>query len=215
MRILGFGAHADDAEIFFLGLLLVYRDEGHEIGWMVATDPPHSNNHRENAFATRRAESIAAAATVDVEPIFLGLPDGQLEADSSTIALIEQRIVEFNPDLIVTHAPNDYHRDHRALSQAVVAAASYRAPVLFADTLAGVGAAPTIYVEISRHIAIKRRALQEHRSQNPAHLIYMSETQAAFRAMQRGLPAGNYVEAFSFEPTYKFTDIRALLPKAA
>jgi len=38
MRIIGFGAHPDDVEIFFFGLLAVYRAAGHEIGWVGATD---------------------------------------------------------------------------------------------------------------------------------------------------------------------------------
>ena len=38
MKVLGFGAHPDDIEIFMFGLLSIYKKEGHQVYTMIATD---------------------------------------------------------------------------------------------------------------------------------------------------------------------------------
>jgi LmbE family N-acetylglucosaminyl deacetylase len=43
----------------------------------------------------------------------------------------------------VTHAPNDYHADHCALSAAVGQVVNFHAPVLWTHTLNGTGFVPT------------------------------------------------------------------------
>ena len=78
----------------------------------------------------RRAEATAAAAPLGVGPRFLDFPDGALLADAGLIAAIRALLAEARPDLVVTHAPNDYHADHRALSVATSQAVSFAAPLL-------------------------------------------------------------------------------------
>ncbi|RWQ59817.1 MAG: PIG-L family deacetylase, partial [Mesorhizobium sp.] len=74
-------------------------------------------------------------------------PDGALVADAALIAALKTLIGDVKPDLAITHAPNDYHGDHRALSDSVRIAASFAVPVLHADTLGGTGFSPTHYVD--------------------------------------------------------------------
>lgn len=215
MRIIGFGAHPDDVEIFFFGLLAVYRAAGHEIGWVVATDGAAGGEGGAQMLRrTRRAEATAGAAVLGVSPVFLDAADGALAEDRAVPGRIETLIAQMAPDLVVTHAPNDYHPDHRALSRMVSDAARFRVPVLFADTMLGVDASPTIYVDISAHFDAKCAAIAEHVSQRPQRFIEAVTGWNRFRALQCGYDGCAFAEAFSFTPRFPFSDIRALLPPA-
>jgi len=214
MRILGIGAHPDDVEIFFFGTLAAAQAAGAEIGWLIATDgskggtvPPAKLR------AARRREAAAAGALLAVMPGFLGRVDGELATDTAAGGLIEAELRRRNPDLIITHAPNDYHPDHRALSRLISDAARFRTPVVFADTLMGTGFEPAIWVDVTAHMGLKHRAIRCHASQRPERFVAATETWNRFRALQANAP-DSYAEAFRFEPVYPFADIRALLPPA-
>ncbi len=212
MRILGCGAHPDDIDIFFFGTLAAARATGAVIGCLIATDGAAGGTAPGPELARQRhAEATEAAAGLGVTPIFLDRPDGGLAGDGEAAALLEAEIARFAPDLVITHAPEDYHPDHRALSRLVLDAARFRAPVLFADTLMGTGFQPTIYVDIAAHFDAKRTAIRAHHSQRPERFVGACETWNRFRALQCNAPEG-YAEAFRFEPCYPFADVRGLLP---
>ncbi len=214
MRILGFGAHPDDVEIFFFGTLAAAKAGGAEIGWIVATDGSKGGaTVAEELRRERRSEAMAAAALLGVEPIFLDRVDGELSGDREATTKIEAVFLDFAPDLVITHAPNDYHPDHRALSILVRDAARFRAPVVYADTLMGAGFEPTIYVDITSEFDLKRQAIRRHVTQRPERFVEACEIWNRFRALQCNAPTA-YAEAFRFEPTYPFADIRTLLPPA-
>lgn len=155
-----------------------------------------------------------AADLIGATPHFLGFPDGALVADAALIAALKALIGDVKPDLAITHAPNDYHGDHRALSDGLRIAASFTVPVLHADTLGGTGFSPTHYVDISGHFELKAMAIRAHQSQDPERFVDAARTQNAFRAGQCNGATGSFAEAFRFEPIFPFADIRALLPPA-
>ncbi|TIU86328.1 MAG: PIG-L family deacetylase, partial [Mesorhizobium sp.] len=162
----------------------------------------------------RREEATEAATLLGVTPRFLDFPDGALVADAALIGTLKALIGEVQPDLAITHAPNDYHGDHRALSDGVRIAASFEVPVLHADTLGGTGFSPSHYVDISSHWDLKAQAILAHRSQGPEHYLNGARMQNAFRAGQCNGAPGALAEAFRFEPLFPFADIRELLPPA-
>ena len=93
-------------------------------------------------------------------------------------------------------------------------AASFAVPVLHADTMGGTGFSPTHYVDISAHCDIKAKAIRTHQSQDPERFVDGARTQNVFRAGQCNGARARLAEAFRFEPTFPFADIRALLPPA-
>jgi LmbE family N-acetylglucosaminyl deacetylase len=215
MRILALGAHPDDIEIFMFGALALWKESGAELYFAIATDGAKGGTTNPKTLARkRRAEAIAAARLLDVEPVFLDFPDGALVADAALIAAIKKLIADTAADLAITHAPNDYHGDHRALSDAVRIAASFSVPVLHADTLGGTAFAPTHYVDISTVNDIKGDAIRKHVSQNPERFVTGMSAQNAFRAGQCNAPENSFAEAYRFEPMFPFADIRDLLPPA-
>jgi len=215
LKILALGAHPDDIEIFMFGTMAAYAAQGAELTFAVATDGARGGKGDPAALArARREEASEAAALLGARPRFLDFPDGALVPDAELIATLKALIGEIGPNLVITHAPNDYHADHRALSDGVRIAASFAVPVVHADTMGGTGFAPTHYVDISIHRDIKTQAIRAHRSQAPEQYVDRARIQNEFRAGQCNGVTGSLAEAFRFEPTFPFADIRALLPPA-
>lgn len=213
MKAIAICAHADDVEIYCLGLLLALQARGFAIGWAIATDSfvdgddtvlPDKN--------TRRCEAREAAALCGVEPIFLGEQDGLLRANRRLVAKIAMLVERETPDLVVTHSSQDYHRDHRALSCAVLEGVSRSAPVIVADSYLGVGFSPNVYVDITAHFERKTAALSCHRSQRPQRLIDDVALWNRFRARQCNADLDCYAETYRFDPVFPYSDIRVLLP---
>lgn len=214
MKLLALGAHPDDIEIYMFGTLAAARARGDDLQLVVVTDGAGGGKQPpEELRKTRREEATAAAAGLDVVPRFLDFPDGELVADAALVGALKQVIRDSGADLILTHAPNDYHADHRALSHAVGIAANFAAPVLWADTLMGTGFVPTHLVDITDHFATKCTAIRAHGSQEPERFVGMAERLNGFRSAQANAPLG-YTEAWRFEPIYPFADVRELLPPA-
>jgi LmbE family N-acetylglucosaminyl deacetylase len=215
MKVLALGAHPDDIEIYMFGALAAWASSGAVLEFAIATDGSKGGTDDPVKLAAkRRKEATKAAALLGVTPRFLDFPDGALVADAALIAALKALIGETLPELIVTHAANDYHADHRALSEGVRIAASFTAPVLHADNLAGVGFQPSHYVDISQHFPMKAEAIRFHASQNPERFVTNTTSLNSFRAGQCNAPEGAFAEAYCFDPIFPFADIRDLLPPA-
>jgi LmbE family N-acetylglucosaminyl deacetylase len=214
VKLLALGAHPDDIEISMFGLFAAVKAQGGELAYAIATDGAKGGaGDPAELSRTRRAEATEAAALLGITPRFLDFPDGALVPDAALVKALKRLIADERPDLIVTHAPNDYHGDHRALSQAAGLAASFASPVLHADNMGGVGFMPTHYVDIAEHVDNKATAIRAHRSQDPERFVGMALQVNAFRAAQANDPIG-FAEAYRFEPVFPFVDIRELLPPA-
>lgn len=125
LRILIIGAHPDDCDLKAGGVTALYRQLGHEVRWISVTngESGHQTMCGEELVARRKQEAANSGRVVGIPYDVLGFRDGYLqptiEARFEMIALIRR----FDPDLILTHRPNDYHPDHRATSQLVCDAA--------------------------------------------------------------------------------------------
>lgn len=207
-------AHPDDAEIFCGGAIAAWVAMGARVSIVVATDGGKGGPGPEpDLVRTRAGEAAAGARCLGASVQMLGLPDGGLSDLPGLPGTLRGALSGLGCTLVVTHAPNDYHADHRALSGAVRAAVGFSVPVLWADTLMGTGFQPTHYVDITAHQALKERAIACHASQDPARFVAASQVLGRARSAQCGQDAG-FAEAFRFDPVYPFGDIRALLPPA-
>lgn len=118
LSILLIGAHPDDCEGSAGGYAALMAGRGHRVGLMSVTDGGlgHYRHAPADLVAIRTREAQAAAALIGAESIILPNPDGSLENTLETRKMLIRAIRAFNPDLIITHRPNDYHVDHRNTS---------------------------------------------------------------------------------------------------
>ena len=214
MKIVGIGAHPDDVEIFFYGFLAACKARGDDISIGVATDGAAGGDNPGAELAATRAKETANALGALAPPMLLGLPDGGLVDAAGARAVIGAYLRDCKPDLVVTHAPDDYHPDHRALSHYVTDAVGFTCPILFAETLMGVGFTPDFYVDITPFFAAKQAAIMAHDSQEPERFAAASALMNRFRAAQCNAPDGHYAEAYRMASRFPFTDIREMLPAA-
>ncbi|MBC8101575.1 MAG: PIG-L family deacetylase [Cytophagales bacterium] len=115
LRFLVIGAHPDDCEFKAGGLAAKCRARGDVVKFVSATNG-EAGHHKIGGgpLAQRRyRETRQVAAVADIEYDVLEIPDGRLEADLATRDRFIRLIREFQPDLLFTHRPNDYHPDHR------------------------------------------------------------------------------------------------------
>ena len=218
LKIAAIGAHPDDIEIFMYGFMAAAKARGDELTLLVATDGAaggitHAASDGADLAACRSEETKTGLAALGV-PILLGLPDGKLADAPSAAVKISDAITAAQPDLIITHAPEDYHPDHRALSKYVADAAGFRCPILFADTLMGVLFTPDYYVDITPYADAKAAAINAHHSQQPARFAETARLMNRFRGAQCNAPDGHYAEAYRMDKHFPFADIRGLLPPA-
>ena len=214
MKIVGIGAHPDDVEIFFYGFLAAYKARGDDISIGVATDGAAGGDNPGAELAATRAKETANALGALAPPMLLGLPDAGLVDAAGAREVIGAYLRDCKPDLVVTHAPDDYHPDHRALSHYVTDAVGFTCPILFAETLMGVGFTPDFYVDITPFFAAKQAAIMAHDSQEPERFAAASALMNRLRAAQCNAPDGHYAEAYRMASRFPFTDIREMLPAA-
>lgn len=214
MKVLAIGAHPDDIDILMGGTVAAFQEQGDEVVLAIATDGAKGGTiDPAELVRIREQEAAAAAGVFGLMPVMLGFPDGGLRAEGQVIDRIAEFIRAERPQLVITHAPNDYHGDHRALSDTVRIATNMVAPVMWMETIMGVGFVPTHYVDITRFIDLKRAAIRAHKSQDPERFVEMAELGGRYRSAQCNANQG-YAEVFRFEPVFPFGDPRNLLPPA-
>lgn len=235
MRILAIGAHPDDIEIACSGTLakcvqrgdtvIVCHASSGNLGHVVI--PP------EELIKIRAQEAKTAGALAGIEVIHggfndLDIYDNNKEARDKMVDVIRYA----NPDLIITHDPDDYMPDHTAVSR-LVFDASFTAtlpnyhtaktknavklvPIYYMDTLAGVNFNPTMFVDITSTIDLKIKMLNCHESQ----VVWMKEhdgidfadmvrTCSRYRGYQCG---AQYAEGFKQCQVYLKGTTERLLP---
>ena len=207
-------AHPDDADIYCGGSIAAWRSMGATVTILIATDGSKGGDFDPEELAQLRSkEATAAAKVLDANLIQLNFPDGELSQSEEFASRLTTEILRLQPHLLVAHAPNDYHADHRAVSAGALFAASFRAPVLWVDPMMGNDFLPNYYVDITPFQDQKEQAILCHTSQGPEHFVEMSRVQGRFRSAQCGQLEG-FAEAFRHDPIHPFTDIRSLIPPA-
>jgi len=220
MNILAICAHPDDIEILCAGTLTRYAEAGHNVTMAVFTDGSMGDAHIPPAKLSkiRHEEQKAAAAIIGARLLWAGITDEHVFPDAAQRRVMIDVLREADPDVILAHSPNDYHPDHRAVSQLVFdsyfqkglphipgqtkAACRFGGTQLYyMDNLGGIAFQPTEYVDITATMTTKLRMLACHKSQFAAmtelahtELAEMVETQSRFRGIAAGC---RYAEGFT------------------
>ncbi|WP_256758373.1 PIG-L deacetylase family protein [Cohnella sp. WQ 127256] len=218
MIILAIGAHPDDIEISCAGSLAKMVRAGHEVVICHASDGDkgHYKIPAEELIPIRRQEAQQSGGIINAKVISLGLRDGEVTAEKeSTRSLFIDLICSVQPDIVITHAANDYMPDHVAVSRlvfdttflATLPGASKNYPVAkkvpalyYMDNLSGIDFQPTIYVDITDTYETKVEMLKQHQSQlvwlkehDGVDILDFMQTLSKFRGIQAGCA---YAEGF-------------------
>lgn len=202
-HIVCFGAHPDDCEIFAGGLMRAFVAGGSLVTFVIATDGALSNGPPSDPelARARAGEAASAAAHIGSSVDMLGFPDGGLSLAQGAAEAVDAALARHRPDLVVTHHPQDYHRDHREISRLV---RSRIAPVqrfLYMEPLYGVGVLPNALVDITEHFGAKQAAILEHRTQHAeGEILPRVRHWNAFRAIQMARRGTEYAEGFVIPP---------------
>ncbi len=228
-RILAVMAHPDDAELLCAGTLARAQADGATIAICVMCNGDKGTSAASSTtdLATiRRSEAQSAADLLKAQLFWFNSPDGVLfdTADNRLAAVEIYR--QFKPTVVITHAPEDYHPDHRATSAIAEAATWFAAssghvtaslamassPALwFADTIEAINFSPSFYIDVSGQMKIKQQMLACHRSQLArgtdlgfAPLAELMIRQGQFRGHQAGTAAAEV-----FRQHHAFKRLRA------
>jgi LmbE family N-acetylglucosaminyl deacetylase len=234
MRVLAVGAHPDDLEILCGGTLARYVREGHEVVMCNATlGNRGSFEHTSEEIARiRLGEARRAAELAGADHVTLGLSDADVNsADRDQIRAVVDLVRDARPDVIITHAQNDYMSDHNEISKLVFGASFHAtlplfetekrhhdtvAPIFFMDTVMGLGFQPVEYVDVTSTMETKVAMLEAHESQltwlrdhDGVDVVEQMRTTTRFRGQQCGV---EYAEGFAPCLTWLRGTTRRLLP---
>jgi len=232
MNVLAVGCHPDDLEIGCGGTLARYAAEGHTVTYCHVADGSvgHTVILPEELRVIRACEARQAADVLNASYVSLGIPD--LEVNAKDLEVVKRMVTVIRaaaPDIIITHSPEDYMKDHVEVSHLVFdasfsasvphfgeGAACAIAPLYYMDTLAGIGFLPTEYVDISETVDTKLAALACHDSQiawmrEHDKIDFLNFVRAC--AMFRGIQCGaGYAEGFRPCMTFPRMTAKRLLP---
>jgi LmbE family N-acetylglucosaminyl deacetylase len=114
LRILAIGAHPDDADIKAGGTAAKWCAGGHVVQLISLCDGSagHQSVWGPALAQRRRAEARASGAVIGAGYDVWGFPDGELQPTLEARRRVICLIRTFQPDVLLTHRPTDYHPDH-------------------------------------------------------------------------------------------------------
>src|ERR1700721_2913107 len=180
MRVLAVGAHPDDLEILCAGTLAKYAARGDRVIMAVATNGEVGSPTlaKSEIAEIRRGEAKASTDVIGAEFIWMNYPDEFLFSTEHTRLDFLNVVRRARPDVILTHAPSDYHPDHRATGQIIwdirvmttVPNIKTQAPpcekipeIYYFDTVAGIDFTPQFYVDVTETFALKKKMSVSHK----------------------------------------------------
>jgi LmbE family N-acetylglucosaminyl deacetylase len=176
-KALVIGAHPDDCQLGAAGFAALLRRAGWQVTFLTMTDGELGGDPRQ-----RIEEERLSAKLLGVGMDLCHLPDGAMTGPE-TVKVLEAKLVEHAPDLILTHAPDDSHGDHRVLSESLVSAARRHDSVLFFEGPSSLAFAGSLRIDISSVWEQKVRSLLAHGSQRErVRTVEWAETVARHRA---------------------------------
>ena len=232
--VLAITTHPDDMEINCAGTLLKCKERGDRVVvcHLCNGDLGHEIIQPKELAEIRGKEAKTSGAMGGFEVFWGGFGDVDIYADNKEARDKLVDIIKYaNPDLIITHDPNDYMPDHTTVSKLVFDASftatlpNYKSkykqpaklvPIYYMDTLAGVNFNPTDYVDITEEIDLKLQMLNCHESQvvwmrdhDGIDFADMVKTISKYRGYQCGVA---YAEAFRQCQVYLKGTTKRLLP---
>jgi len=214
-RVLVISGSADASEVMCGGTMAKYAKNGHEVILAVVTygEMGHPSLPPEKAKRVRIKEQEEAAAVEGVKQVkWLGFEDTRVRANDQLRESIARLVREVKPSIVITNWFTNLHPDLAYTAYAVRDALLWAWPkwIKFDDLLphsvntvymAGIGGfelqfSPSVYVDISDVIDVKKQALECHHTCIEAEPNWPDRwiTQNRYWGMESGV---DYAEVFT------------------
>lgn len=202
MKILVFGAHADDAEIGMGATIARYVTEGHEVKIVCAIIPHETVNGQievEKKLIREKA-AIKSAQILGAELEILDINPYEFEVNRKYTKIFDSIVREYNPDQVFVSWCYDSHQDHKAIANMVFSSARKNNFSLYMyESMMPGGLVPQpfnthLYIDVSGYYDKKIECLKEYYS---IRLFDQVGEGVVGRARFRGTQIGvKYAECF-------------------
>jgi LmbE family N-acetylglucosaminyl deacetylase/alpha-beta hydrolase superfamily lysophospholipase len=200
LKVVVFGGHPDDPESGAGGLVAMLTRQGHEL--ILAYGTAFRGNRRffdRSEAEVRREEATAACKVLGATPKFFPYAHEKLVPDEPTLKAVASWLDEVKPDIVVTHWPLDTHPNHHVVGSLVWQ--SYKRKrgwnLYFFEVMTDqqtIAFRPELYLDIGPVREVKKRSLDEHRSQEPASIWEVHDRMHRHRGAECGV---SFAEAYS------------------
>jgi LmbE family N-acetylglucosaminyl deacetylase len=200
LKVVVFGGHPDDPESGAGGLIAALTREGHNV--IVAYGTTFRSDRQffgRPEGEVRRAEATAACKILGATPKFFPYAHEKLTADERTLKEVSTWLGEIKPDVVVTHWPLDTHPNHHVVGS--LAWQCYKRTggwnLYFFEVMTDqqtIGFDPQLYLDIGEYREVKKKALDEHKSQDPASIWQSHEKMHRRRGSECGV---TFAEGYS------------------
>jgi LmbE family N-acetylglucosaminyl deacetylase len=199
LRVAVLGAHPDDPESGCGGLIARLTQAGDEVvvGYLTCYRGDRKIGSEHEA-KVRKREAVAACQALGARPHFFDYSHEKLYADEATVGVLAAWLKEVRPDIVVTHWTLDTHPNHHVTSSLVWQCYLREATwgLYFYEVMTdqqSLNFRPEFYLDIESVRALKRRALECHRSQEPDAIWEVHEAMHRRRGAEAGV---KYAEAY-------------------
>ena len=215
MNILAIGSHPDDIELGCGGTLIKAAKEGHNVFLYVLTRGDKSGDSEQ-----RTNEVIESAKFIGAKAAWIdNFEDTALKVESKLVNHLEYFINKADADIILTHAQNDYHHDHRAVAECTLEAARNSQNVLAYEIPVTKNFTPQLYYDITDVVDAKVTLIEIFWSQRGKIFTKINAIRgmAEYRALQSRLNTTiTHVESFEVLKMCVNSDFKPMkLPKHA
>lgn len=199
LTIVVFGGHPDDPESGAGGLVATLTRQGHEV--ICAYGTTFRGDRRffgRPEGEVRREEAFAACKVLGAKPKFFPYAHEKLVADEATLREVASWLAEVKPDIVVTHWPLDTHPNHHVVCSLVWRCYQRQGGwnLYFFEVMTDqqtIGFAPDLYLDIAAVRDVKKRSLDEHKSQDPDEIWRAHERMHRRRGAECGV---EFAEAY-------------------
>ncbi len=160
-NILAIGPHPDDIELGCFGTMARLKNEGNVIHFLILT---RGEGGAVNCDRIKEAEE--SAALIKAKLFIENLPDRFISDGWETISIVEKYIEQIKPSQVFIPTASDTHQDHRATFNAsLVACRPVKEIYAYETPSTSRNFTPNIFVDITKFIDIKMKAIKIHISQ--------------------------------------------------
>ncbi|MCI8392288.1 MAG: hypothetical protein HFI35_16830 [Roseburia sp.] len=204
MKILAIGAHLDDIELACGGTLAKAVSRNHQVKMLVMSESGYVNYDGRLMRASEIAvqEGKRAAEVLGVNDIeILTFDSKEIPYHFDVIEILDEKIQEYEPDVIFTHWVFDTHQAHEGVAKSSITAARRHNSIYMYEPIYPAGRSyvafrPQMYIDIGGYEEQKLEALRQHETEYKKfgdQWIEGTRARAAYRGYEMGK---KYAEAF-------------------